>query len=166
MRLTSFTLALAVCASPALAVDDCLIGTWQADLAGLADIMAGQMNGTATPVGGSVTMQITPDGVASMNVNNMVINVVVPNAPAMDVGVNGVSSGNFTAEGGRWTVATSSYNLVGSANVMGQTMTIPFDSSTGMMGGGSGTYDCSSSAVTFQTDGPNPTMPPSWTRAG
>jgi len=138
MRILPVVCLAALTASPALAVDDCLLGTWQADLAALSQIMSRQMNGTATPVGGTVFMTITPDGRVDMVVNNLVLNVVVPDVPPMDVSVNGVSSGAFTGDSGNWSVVTATYTLAGSANVMGQTMTISFDSTTGVVGRGPG----------------------------
>ncbi|WP_342068683.1 hypothetical protein [Yoonia algicola] len=161
----------AICAAillgtPALAVDDCLLGTWEADLDALSQIMGRQMNGTATPVGGNVLMTITPDGMANMVVNDLVLNVVVPNVPPMDVSVSGVSSGVFVGEAGDWSVVTATYTLVGSANVMGQTMTIPFDSATGVFGGGAGSYTCDSSVLAFTSTSTDERIPPRWSRAG
>lgn len=163
--LTAFCVA-AIAANPALAVDDCLLGTWEADLGALSQIMGRQMNGTATPVGGNVLMTITPDSMANMVVNDLVLNVVVPNVPPMDVSVSGVSNGVFAGEAGSWSVVTATYTLVGSANVMGQTMTIPFDSSTGMFGGGAGSYTCDGSTLSFTSDTPDERIPPRWSRAG
>lgn len=166
MRLVTLSIAAILAASAAHAVDDCLLGTWQADLNDLADILGGQMQGNAKPVGGVVQMAITPDGQANINVNNMVLNVTVPGAPAMDVSVNGVSSGAFNGEGGRWSVVTASYNLVGSADVMGQRMDIPFQSSTGMFGGGAGSYSCGGTALEFLSDSAQPRIPRRWVRVG
>ncbi len=166
MRISPVFCVAAIIATPALAVDDCLLGVWEADLAALSQIMGRQMNGTATPVGGTVLMTITPDGMANMVINDLVLNVVVPDVPPMDVSVSGVSSGVFVGEAGSWSVVTATYTLVGSADVMGQTMTIPFDSSTGMFGGGSGGYVCDERAVTFTSDSPNERIPPRWSRAG
>jgi hypothetical protein len=166
MRILPLSFAAIMSASPAFAVDDCLIGTWQADLDDLAQIMGGQMNGSATPVGGNVAMTITPDGMVNMAINDLILNVVVPDVPAMDVSVRGTSGGPFVGEGGSWTVTTATYNLVGSANVLGQTMTIPFTSDTGMFGGGSGSYVCDGSSVTFTSDSPDPRIPRRWSRVG
>jgi hypothetical protein len=166
MRILTASILALFAATPALAVDDCLLGPWQADLGALSEIMGRQMNGTATPVGGSVIMTITPAGMANMVINDLVINVVVPNVPAMDVSVSGVSNGVFAGDAGSWSVVTATYTLVGSADVMGQTMTIPFDSATGMFGGGAGTYTCDSSTLVFTSDSTDERIPPRWTRAG
>lgn len=166
MRILPIFCVAVIAASPALAVDDCLLGTWEADLGALSEIMGRQMNGTATPVGGNVLMTITPEGMANMVVNDLVLNVVVPGVPPMDVSVRGVSSGVFTGEGGSWSVVTATYTLAGSANVMGQTMTIPFDSSTGMFGGGAGSYSCDGGTLSFTSESANERIPPRWSRAG
>ncbi len=166
MRTLSIFFATIIAANPALAVDDCLIGTWEADLGALSQIMGRQMNGTATPVGGTVLMTITPDNMANMVIEDLVLNVVVQDVPPMDVSVSGVSNGVFAGEEGSWSIAIATYNLVGSANVMGQSMTIPFDSSTGMLGGGAGSYTCDGSTLSFISDSPDERIPPRWSRAG
>lgn len=166
MRIFPVLCVAAIAANPAFAVDDCLLGVWEADLGALSEIMGRQMNGAATPVGGNVLMTITPGGMANMVVNDLVLNVVVPDVPAMDVSVRGVSNGAFVGEGGSWSVVTATYALVGSANVMGQTMTIPFESSTGMFGGGAGSYTCDATSLTFTSDTPDERIPPRWSRAG
>lgn len=166
MRILPLVFAATAFATPALAVDDCLLGIWEADLGALAEIMGRQMNGSATPVGGNVLMTITPAGTANMVINDLVINVVVPDVPAMDVSVTGISNGAFMGEAGRWSVVSGTYSLVGSADVMGQTMTIPFNSATGMFGGGAGSYTCDSSAISFSSDTPDARIPPRWSRAG
>ncbi len=165
MRILPIFFIAAIAANPAMAVDDCLLGTWQANLGALAEIMGRQMNGTATPVGGNVLMTITPEGRANIVVDNLVLNVAVQDVPPMDVSVSGVSNGAFAGEGGSWSVVTATYNLVGSANVMGQTMTIPFNAATGIFGGGTGSYTCDGSTLTFTSDSPDPRIPPGWSRA-
>jgi len=128
--------------------------------------MGMQMNGAATPVGGNVLMTIAPDGMVNMAIDDLVLNVVVQDVPPMDVSVSGVSNGVFAAEAGSWSVEIATYTLVGSADVMGQSMTIPFDSSTGMFGGGAGSYTCDDSILSFTSDSPDERIPPRWSRAG
>ena len=164
MRTLLIATTFCLTSTASLAIDNCLVGTWRADMAGIAEIMARQMNGSATPVGGQVFMQISADGQTNIIVENMTINVRVPDVPAMDVSVNGGSSGPMTAEGGSWSVVSANYNLVGSANVLGQRMDIPFSSDTGMFGSGSGTYVCGASEVTFTSSTADARIPPRWTR--
>ncbi|MEL6682243.1 MAG: hypothetical protein AAFQ09_06315 [Pseudomonadota bacterium] len=166
MRTAIISFLFGLSAAPALAFDDCLVGSWVADTNSLADTMGAQMQGTATATAGDVTMTVTPDGLASISVNNLTLNVVVPDVPPMDVSVNGASTGRMTAEAGRWSAVPESYDLVGSANVLGQVMTIPFSSETGILGGGSGGYTCSATEATFDSDSADARMPPRWTRSG
>lgn len=164
MRILAVSLALALPGTAALAVDDCLVGTWVADLDDLAHVMGVQMNGTARTVSGEVSMQIAADGAITTLVDDLVVNVAVPNVPAMDVKVVGYSSGGMTAEDGAWATTIGEYELVGAANVMGQTMEIPFSSTTGMFGGGLGIYGCNADAVAFESTGDTPRIPRRWTR--
>lgn len=166
MRMTTCRLGafLALTGTPAMAIDSCLIGTWQADLDDLGHIMATQMNGEARVAGGAVTMEIKPDDSLTILVENLVFNVQVPDVPPMDVTVTGYSNAGFSAEDGTWTASNTDYDLVGSANVLGQTMTIPFTSDTGMFGGGLGTYGCTADSVSFESTGDTPRMPRKWVR--
>lgn len=145
-------------------IDSCVVGTWQADLGELADILATQMQGTATPVGGMVIMQIAPPGSVRIEVQDMTLRVKVPNAPEMDVSVSGYSAGGMQAEAGAWAATATDYNLVGAANVMGTRMEIPFTSSTGMFGNGDGSYTCAGTQLTFETSSTPAKIPPNWTR--
>lgn len=146
------------------AIDPCVVGTWQADLGELADILASQMQGTATPVGGTVIMQIAPPGSVRIEVQNMTLRVKVPNAPEMDVSVSGYSAGGMQADAGTWAATATDYNLVGAANVMGTRMEIPFTSSTGMFGNGDGSYTCAGSALAFDSNSTPAKIPPNWQR--
>jgi hypothetical protein len=146
------------------AIDSCVVGTWQADLDEIATIMATQMQGAATPVGGMVTMQIAPPGTVRTEVQNMTIRVKVPNAPEMDVSVSGYSAGGMQAEGGNWAATATNYNLVGAADIMGSRMEIPFTSTTGMFGNGAGSYTCAGSTLTFTSSSTPARIPPNWKR--
>ena len=163
-----FSLAVmaALVASPALAIDDCLVGRWQVDTADMAHVLATQMSGEASYVGGGVTMQISAAGDISMLVRDLTINVQIPDTPAMDVAVNGASRGSIDAENGGWTLTVVDYDLVGSADVLGSTMTIPFNTTSGMFGGGSGNYTCDDGVLSFDSAGGTPRLPRQWSRAG
>ena len=158
-------LATALCFStPAAALDSCLIGTWNADLDDIARVMADQMNGGASIVSGRASMQIGPTGAATLLAEDIIFRVQVEGAPEMDVKVVGFSSGLFSADDGAWVFTAGDYDLVGSADVLGQTMTIPFTSATGMFGGGLGEYGCSAGSLSFESTGEVPRMPRRWTR--
>lgn len=165
MQLRSFTALFTFLASTATAdVDACVVGTWQADLGDIATMMATQMQGAATHVSGRVTMQITAAGTLRTNVEDMTLQVKVPNAPQMDVAVQGYSAGAMQAAGNAWAATATDYNLVGSADVMGTRMQIPFTSATGMFGSGAGSYTCAGGSLTFSTSTSPAKIPPNWTR--
>ena len=134
------------------AVEDCLVDTWIADMGDIADMMALQMQGAAAPVGGEVSMQIAGDGSFTLLADDMIINVQVPNAPAMDVKVVGYSAGQFEAADNAFLASVDDYNLLGSADVLGQTMEIPFSSDTGLGGGGIGWFECAGDTLRFEAN--------------
>lgn len=166
---TAIALSLAITAQPAwAAVEECMVDTWIADMRDIADMMALQMQGTATPVGGEVSMEIAADGSFTLLADDMIINVQVPSTPAMDVKVVGYSAGQFDASDNVFLATVGEYSLVGSANVMGQTLEIPFTSATGLGGGGTGWFECAGDTLRFEvaTGGAADTnrMPRLWRR--
>lgn len=159
--------ALGLFATTAQAIDTCAVGVWEANGPDIAHIMATQMDGNAQFVGGRVTMEITEFEVLTILVNDLKINVVVPDVPAMDVKVTGYSAGSMNIDGGNWTANVVDYELVGSADVLGQTMSIPFSSATGMFGSGAGVYGCSGDGLSFDSNGGGaPKIPRQWRRVG
>ncbi|MEJ8562526.1 hypothetical protein QTO30_15710 [Yoonia sp. GPGPB17] len=142
---------IATIALPATAaVEECMVDTWIADMRDIADMMALQMQGTATPVNGEVSMQIAADGRFTLLADDMIINVQVPNVPPMDVKVVGYSAGLLDAADNTFMAAVNDYNLVGSADVLGQMMEIPFSSDTGLGGGGIGWFECAGDTLRFE----------------
>ncbi|WP_373355678.1 hypothetical protein [Pseudoroseicyclus sp. CXY001] len=159
-------IALAIAASPAAALDSCAIGVWEADANDIAHLMATTMNGTAEHVSGTAHMVITADGIAEIIANNLTINVVVAGTPPIEVVVTGYSRGLFEADGGAWRYSTVDFELIGSADVLGQRMTIPITSDTGMFGNAEGIYGCSETSMSFDAGDDLPRFPRRWTRVG
>ena len=160
---------LATIGQPAsAAVEACMIGTWIADMGDIADMMALQMSGEATPVAGEVSMEILANGTFTLLVDDMIINVRVPDVPPMDVKVVGYSAGHFDASENTFLATADDYALVGSADVLGNTMEIPFTSETGLAGGGLGWFECVGDTLRFEQNVGGPVnanrMPRLWTR--
>ena len=165
MKSMVFVAAL-TCAQPAFALDECLLGSWIVDGAKMADTMAVQMNGSAEFISGEAFMEIAADGAVRMLVSNIVMSVQMQGAPEIEVTVNGTSNATITADAGTWLLAGGEYALVGSAFVLGQSMSIPFGSQTGMLGGGGGSFECGAQELTFVNDGEAARMPAHWFRLG
>ena len=119
----------------------------------IADMMAAQMQGSAVPVNGEVSMQIQAGGAFTLLADNMTINVIIPDTPAMAVQVNGYSAGNFDAADNVFTASVHDYSLVGAADVMGQRMELPFTAATGIGGGGIGWFECAGNSLRFEATG-------------
>lgn len=155
---------LCLSATPTLALDDCLVGSWRVDGADMARMMASQTGGSVNHLGGSATLEISAAGAIAMRANDLVFQVEVPDAPSVSVTVSGYSNGTMTlGEGGAFSATASDYSLVGSADVLGQRMEIPVQSGTAGWGTSSGSYACSASSVTFEPAQPG-SFPRVWTR--
>ena len=120
-------------------------------------------------MGGQVTMEIAPGGDFTILADALTIAVTVPDTPAIDVMVVGYSAGTMDASDDIFLLSVTDYNLSGSADVLGQRMEIPFDSETGLLGGGSGQVRCAGDALHFEGmtgDVRPPQMPRNWARIG
>ncbi len=158
-------LVAATFAQPALAIDECLIGVWLAEASDLAETLGAQLNATAEYADGEVFMQINDAGDVDIFVSNITMIVDKQGVPEMEVTVTGFSRATMTAEAGNWLLVGSEYALTGSAFVMGQSMSIPFSSDTGMLGGGSGAYTCDADNISFESTGEVARIPHHWTRS-
>ena len=145
-------LALIALATPASAIDSCLVGVWEADGPDIAHVMGTQMQGSAAFVGGRVSVEITEFGNMTLLAEDLRIAVTVAGTPEIVVTVNGYSQGAMNADDGTNYVANvPEYDLVGSANVMGMQMDVPITSASGAVWGQSrGTYGCSGDRVAFE----------------
>lgn len=155
---------LTLLATSVHAIDPCMIGVWEADGNDIAQVMAVQMDGDATFLSGTTSLEITEFGVMTMLVDDMILEVQVPDAPAIQVTVNGYSQGAMNADDGNTYVANvPEYDLMGSADVMGMSIEIPVTSATGPWGQSRGTYGCTESSLSFEADVLG-SIPRSWAR--
>lgn len=151
-HLRTATFLAALTASPAFATDSCMVGTWWADISDIADLMTLQTGQTARALGGDARMDIAADGSMRITVRDLQISMTMPDIPPTVVTVNGYSAGVIIGSDGVWTAQVPEYNLTGSADVLGQTLSIPFTSATGLFGGGLGGYWCTGSQLILETD--------------
>ena len=142
--LKSLSLLLTLAASPALAVAPCLVGTWSADVDDLANLMALQMGGGATARGlsGDIFMTIERDGLTDTQILDVVIEVTPPGVPPVTVRMSGRNGATMETEGNRFDLQGLAYNVVATATVFGETLTVPMDNSTAPMGSAQGIFLC------------------------
>lgn len=151
-------------ASPALGVDSCLVGSWQADSADLVQLMGSRTGASANHVAGNVTLEVTSAGALSLLVDNFALITSMPDMPPVKVTVYGYSHGAVEAEGGTYNATAPDYSLVGAAEVLGQRMEISAaELSGGVWGQSSGTYSCNDDSVAFNAIVPG-SIPRRWTR--
>lgn len=150
------TFFLVACASPALAIDECLVGVWEADTADLAHVMGSQMpeGGSISYVSGRVSIEITNDGTMTLLSEDFSVMSIMPDVPATQVTINGYSQGAMNADDGSNYVANApEYDLLASADVLGQTFEISAaELSGGVWGQSVGTYGCSDDSVSFEAN--------------
>jgi hypothetical protein len=161
-------LIFAASASPAFAIDPCLVGVWQADAADLAHVMGSQMpaGGSIGYVSGTVTLEITGDGTMTLLSNNFMVNSIMPDIPPTTVTINGWSEGAMNADDGSTYVANApDYDLIGTADVMGAVIEISAaELSGGVWGQSRGIYGCTGDSVSFEADRLG-SIPRLWNRA-
>lgn len=161
----AFLGSISLANSAQAAVDSCLVGTWWADISDLADLMTLQMGNRASALGGDARMDIAADGAMRITAREMQVSVAMPDIPEVVVTVDGYSAGSIDATDGVWITTVPEYNLTGTADVLGQPMSIPFTSATGMFGGGLGSYRCNATQLIFESDPTGPArIPRTWQR--
>ena len=150
LSLTPIAVFTALLASPAAAIDGCLIGVWEADAQDMAHVMESQMGNQVDHMSGRVSVEITEFGVMTMLAENLVFSVQMPNIPPMDIEIVGYSQGSMNADDGvNFHAVATEYSLVGKANVLGQMMEIPVTTADAGWGNARGTYGCSGDQVAF-----------------
>jgi len=148
-----FTTALITLASPAFAIDSCLVGIWEADGADLAHVMGTQMGGSASHVSGRVSLEITDAEVMTLLVEDFTILPALPDVPPTPITVNGYSQGSMNADDGTYVANAPEYSLIGSADVLGQRLEFSaHEFSGGAWGQSRGSYGCSGTSVSFEAD--------------
>lgn len=164
-RFSYIAITLIFGATSAQAIDGCMVGVWEADGHDIAHIMAEQMGGSAAYLSGTVSLEITGTGNMTLLADDLVIEVKVPDTPAIQVTVVGYSQGAMNADDGTNYVANApEYALVGSADIMGMRMDVPITSADGGVWGQSrGTYGCSSDGLAFEATAMG-SIPRSWKR--
>ena len=145
-------------------LDECIVGIWRVDLEDFAHVYAAQMGATSATATGDVRMSAYDNGNVNMSIRNLVINLQMPDMPAMEITVNGDSLYVMSTEGNTFTATTNDFDLVASADVLGQPMTIPVSSDTGLFGGGTGIFGCTADSLSFETPGDIPKIPRHWIR--
>mgnify|MGYP001801358056 CR=1 FL=1 len=154
-------------ASPAFAIDSCLVGLWEADSADLAHVMGSQMppGGSMQYVSGRVSIEITNTGTMTLLSEDFKVMSIMPDTPATAITINGYSQGAMNADDGRNYVANvPEYDLLASADVLGHTFEISAaELSGGVWGQSIGIYGCSGDSVSFEANQPG-SIPRLWTR--
>lgn len=159
------SLAFGLFATPALAIDPCLVGVWEADADDMAHMLGIQMNATVEHTGGRTSIEIDEFGSMTALSEDMTYSVTMPDMPPFTITVVGFGEGAMNADDGRNFVANMPvYEMVGRAEILGEVMELPF--STGMPdtipGRAEGLYGCSGDTASFDS-GAGP-IPRRWRR--
>ncbi len=147
--LTSITLII-TSAQTAVALDDCLIGQWSADLTDMTEMMA---QGGMPIDGGEVTgsgpiMDIGADGRVVSNSEGMTISM---DMDGMNVSVTmaGKNEATIDTEGDTFTITATTFDVVTEVNMNGQVSTIPPRPAELGPEISAGTYTCSETDLIF-----------------
>ena len=144
-------------AGPALAIDECLVGSWTPEPGAMAAQFEQNASLQNVEIIGAVVMGLSHDG-GAYDLNGMVIKVRNPGMPPMEMTMNGIGEFAATAQGGHIAFTMGVFNYAVEAKIdMGGTpmvMDIPFSEEMAPMGQGAlGTYTCSDTSLTFVSDG-------------
>ncbi len=150
----------AFAATPALAVDDCLVGRWTPDFPAMEQQFIQTSQSQNVSIGGGMVMTIAADQTGSYQANDL--NFAVENAgiPKTTILMNGTGAFSVMADGGtfEFTMGAFNYAMVATIDMPSGplTMDIPFTEEMAPMGGNtSGTYTCDAAAVEYTIMGEN-----------
>lgn len=150
----------AFAATPALAVEDCLVGSWAPDFAAMEQQFVEVAKADSASISGGMVMIIAADQTGSYQANDL--NFVIENAglPKTTVSMNGTGAFSVVADGGsfEFTMGAFDYAMVATIDMNGSpvTMDIPFSEEMAPMGGNtSGTYTCDATTVEYTITGEN-----------
>ncbi|NSX56095.1 hypothetical protein [Parasulfitobacter algicola] len=151
IRPTILAMALMTCtAQSALALDECLVGEWSADLNDMTEMMA---QGGMPIDGGEVTgsgpvMDISADGSVLSNMEGMTISM---DMDGMNVSVTmaGKNEATIETEGDTFTITATTFDVVTEVNMNGQVSVVPPRPSELGPEISTGTYTCSETDLIF-----------------
>lgn len=151
---------LAITATPALALDPCLTGTWEPDYQILAEQFVEARGAVDTTITGNVYMTFADTGVGTYLAEKLTFDVLIEGMPRTEVTLNG--TGEFyasTTDGAfAFTMGPFMYNARATVHMGGEPMVmdIPFTEEMAPLGGALGAYECSDDLLEFTpttTDG-------------
>ncbi|MBL4805670.1 MAG: hypothetical protein JKY31_00080 [Rhodobacteraceae bacterium] len=151
------TLAVTLVATPVLAIDSCLTGSWSPDMEEFTDQFNTIPGAENVEITGEILMIFTDDS-GSYLINDMIVDVQNPGAPRTVITMSGTSDFSVIADGGTFDFDLGEYEFSVSAELYlggDEPMFIdtPFTDETAPMGGGvTGTYTCSGNNLSFQAD--------------
>lgn len=142
--------------SPAYAeLDTCLEGLWQVDLEDFAHVYGEQMQANSVSATGDVRMRIYPNGIASISIVDLKLDIAIEDMPPMNITINGGTDYDFTDMGDNTlAIHTNTFDLIAVADILGTPMTIPISSDEGLFGSGFAEYGCSAETLSFETGEP------------
>lgn len=150
-----FAAALICGASPALAIDGCLVGQWEVDAADMAFGMQQQLGNAVRHVSGRMSVVITEAGLVNLSAENLTFSLAIPDVPPVEIQLVGYGIATLTAEDGQtFSAVSTEYNVVGSADVFGQKMEIPVTPANAGWGNTQGLYGCSDIGASFEPNVP------------
>ncbi len=144
------TAAIIASAQAALALDDCLIGRWSADLNDMAEMMA---QGDMPIDGGEVTgsgpvMDISADGSVQSNMDGVTISMDMGGTDA-SVTMAGKNEATIEADNGTFTITATIFDVVTEMNMNGQVSVVPPRPAELGPEISTGTYTCSDTDLIF-----------------
>lgn len=147
--LISVTLIFAS-AQAAVALDDCLIGRWNADLDDMTDVMAqgGMPVDGAEVTGSGPIMDITPDGSLTSKMEGMTISMDMGGSN-VSVTMAGKNEATIEVENGTFTITATTFDVVTEMNMNGQVSVVPPRPAELGPEVSTGTYTCSDTDLIF-----------------
>jgi len=144
----------ALAATPAFAVDACLIGSWTSDFSAMEQQFVQSIQSQSASITGGLVMTINADQTGSYQANDLNFAVENTGIPKTTISMNGTGVFTVIADEGNFefTMGAYDYALIATVDMGGNpvTMDIPFTEEMTPMGGNiDGTYTCDATTVEY-----------------
>lgn len=165
-------LALFLNTQSAFAIDDCLLGLWNADLDAMAELISEtEPKGETIFMGGATTMDISDPASFIVSVDDVTFRQAVSGSEVV-LNMNGTNTGIVVADDDIISIVVETFDLLTEVIVAGNPMTFPGKPADAEPETFNGSYVCTETRLDLSIDfaGPDrsqgsPPMPHSWTRA-
>lgn len=155
MKRLSILACVTMFGSPALAIDPCIIGNWEPDYLTYGEQYMDAMGAQRVAITGDMVMSISDVDIGTYLVENLNLDIVMPDTPPMSILLNGNGEFSMTTTDETFLVVMGPFAYTAKATIntgVGDPMVldVPVTDEMAPFGGAAGAYTCSADTLEFE----------------